>query len=316
MAKKKIDKLPEGMDLDAIARTWIAIGLDTGGCDRPKMEEAVKEVYRSQNMEVPEVIVWAESPYAGIKLAASLEKEIPLEKVDKLPTREWEELRNGILQNVVYGQHEAGWISHIKTLVDIGAELTPEQHRWLNAMEILTGTGWWIPYDEAVVMTERPTEIHLDAQGRLHNIRGAAVKYMDGWSLYSVHGVRVQDWIIETPEKITVKKIMDETNVEVRRVMCELMGWDIFIEKAKLKLLDECPDPGNDPNTLKLYEAPDGMFGTINKIMLCTNATPERDGTVRQYIITVPNEITTAVGAAAWSFDEPVEKYSQLERAT
>jgi len=45
-----------------------------------------------------------------------------------------------------------------------------------------------------------------------------------------------------------------------------------------------------------------------------TNATPEPDGTVRQYVLRVPPTMTTAREAVAWTFGMDAEEYEpQME---
>ena len=51
--------------------------------------------------------------------------------------------------------------------------------------------GWWWPLRDVAVLTERPTELHRDADGRLHADTGTAIVYPDGWRLHRHHGARV-----------------------------------------------------------------------------------------------------------------------------
>ena len=39
-----------------------------------------------------------------------------------------------------------------------------------------------------VMVSDRPCAIHLDTDGRLHNLDGLAVEWRDGWGLYMIHG--------------------------------------------------------------------------------------------------------------------------------
>jgi len=222
-----------------------------------------------------------------------------------------------VLNNTMYGGWEAGWISHFATLVELGARLDENYQSWLEAMDELVECGWWFPYRGAVVMTGRPRGIlHLDPQGRLHNSKGPAIQWKDGYKLYYFHGTRVSEEIIEHPELITVKAIMKETNSEVRRCMCEIMGWDNYVREAKLKLVDECDDPANAPHKLRLYDVPEQVFDVPVRLLLMVNATPKRDGVVPLYGETVPKECKTALGAAAWQIDVSEEVYARMARAS
>jgi hypothetical protein len=50
-------------------------------------------------------------------------------------------------------------------------------------------------------------------------------------------------------------------------------------------------------------------------VLLCANATEERDGTRRRFGLTVPAHIGDPVEAAAWTFGLTADQYRQLEHA-
>ena len=130
------------------------------------------------------------------------------------------------------------------------------------------------------------------------------------------HGVRVPAQVVEHPESLTVEQVLTEPNAEVRRVMCEQMGWERFVTDAGMRLVDECPDPANAPYTLALYDLPTEVFEQPVKVLLCANASPERDGTRRRFGLTVPAEIPDAMAAAGWTFGLSGQEYRELVRAT
>ena len=72
----------------------------------------------------------------------------------------------------------------------------------------------------------------------MHNRKGPAILYGDGFSVYSIHGVRIPSWIIETPEKMTVEDIKKETNAEVRRLMREFYGEGKYLHDIGAKIID------------------------------------------------------------------------------
>jgi len=70
-------------------------------------------------------------------------------------------------------------------------------------------------------VTERPVILNRDERGRLHCENGPAMQYPDGWTLYRIHGVSVPEYVVESPIDITVEKIEDESNIEIRRIMVD-----------------------------------------------------------------------------------------------
>jgi len=183
---------------------------------------------------------------------------------------------------------------------------------------------WWWPYRRFVMICERPTVIHRElttpgvdrgiGSHRLHCDDGPAVAWPDGWGVYAVHGVRVPVDLIE--HGWDVKRILAEPNAEVRRVAIERLGWDRFIDDAALKQVGvTVDDPGNPGQTLALYDVPEQVYDAAVRVLLCANATVERDGSRHRFGLTVPASIKDPVAAAAWTFNLNPSEYRQLERA-
>jgi hypothetical protein len=176
---------------------------------------------------------------------------------------------------------------------------------------------WWFPYQDFVVLVDRPNEIHLDngAGGfrRLHREDGPAISW-DGWALHFWHGTPVPAQLIE--QGWATERILREPNAEVRRCAIEMLGWDQFIIDAELALIDEQPDPGNPGQTIALFDVPEQVYDEPVRVILVTNGSPERDGTRRRFGLTVPDTISDALTAAAWTYDLPRDQYAQLARRT
>jgi hypothetical protein len=67
------------------------------------------------------------------------------------------------------------------------------------AWEIAQSAGLWWPFANVAFLTDRPSEIHLNAQKLPHREDGPAIVYRDGWSVYAWNGKRVpREWIAET----------------------------------------------------------------------------------------------------------------------
>ena len=180
--------------------------------------------------------------------------------------------------------------------------------------QVARNAGWWFPMKDVVVLTERPTELHRDPQGRLHNEAGPAIRYPDGWGLWMWHGTRVPQDLIE--KGWGLKQIFEERNSEIRRCAIEKIGWDVFIQESGLKMVASCPDPGNPPYHLALYDLPEefeDMYDDHARILLCVNGSEERDGTRRRFGLPVPAHHSDPVEAAADLYGWPVAAYRQIE---
>jgi hypothetical protein len=70
------------------------------------------------------------------------------------------------------------------------------------AWTVARTSGLWWPFERAAVLTDRPTEVHVDDQGLLHLLDGPALVYRDGSEVYAWHGLTVPEGWIMHPETV------------------------------------------------------------------------------------------------------------------
>ena len=269
------------------AQKWIDIGLSTEPANREVAEEGLRKAYEAANLEQPKEVIWFDSPMAAKRYIRD----------NNLPSG-----------SACYGQHDAGWFAYYDFFTQFD-ELVEIIKPLEGQMQVAQNAGWWWPYDEAVLICERMSELHLDEQGRLHNEEGPAVAFPDGEAVYAVNGVRVPADIIEDPSSITTERIMDEDNAEVRRIMCELYGWVNFFRDSGAELLDEQTDQLGHPLRLWRSEAlPDEPEPIV--MVEVTNSTPEPDGHYKTYTLRVDPSHTNAFDAQASLFMMDTEVYA------
>jgi hypothetical protein len=159
---------------------------------------------------------------------------------------------------------------------------------------------WFYPFSGICFVCDRPTFIGMDAEWRLHATNRPAIEFSDGWKFYYVHSVQVPDFVIENPQKITSKIIEDEGNVEVRRVMLDIFGWNKYLQgvepihQDRFGILYRREIPGDEPLVM----------------VKVRNSTPESDGSYKDYFLRVPPTVKTAHEAVAWTFDETPKTYN------
>jgi hypothetical protein len=226
--------------------------------------------------------------------------------------------RDLILNRHLSPWYEAYWLCLYRHALSIAR--LPHSDRLDTMIAATKAVGWWWPMTGAVILTDRPTAIHLDTQARLHNPTGPALAYADGYDLWSWHGTRVTRDVIEG--RLTPVDILREPNAEIRRCAIEVIGWDEYIQRADLRRVGPAvPDPGNPGQYLALYDVPESIYDEPVRVLLCTNGTVERDGQRRRFGLTVPADIADPIAAAAWGYhddDHPVavttDVYAQLAR--
>ncbi|MGE3267134.1 MAG: DUF6745 domain-containing protein [Chloroflexota bacterium] len=228
----------------------------------------------------------------GDQLGDQLRGQLRDQLGDQLRGQLWDQLyRCG------YGQHDISWVAWLRFGQHVGAHLDLVQA--LNAFDGLSDVGWWWPFEGLCILTERPGALHRDAQGRLHNLSGPALAYPDGYALYASHGVRLPARVIDAPETLTPREILDERNAEVRRVMLERLpgGVEAFVRGVNARQLHR-----DDWGTLWRVDQADDEPLVVVQV---TNATAEPDGSFKDYWLRVHPELRPLLDPVKREFGAP-----------
>ncbi|WP_282688507.1 MULTISPECIES: DUF6745 domain-containing protein [unclassified Streptomyces] len=189
-----------------------------------------------------------------------------------------------VLLDAVLGQHDAAWL----------AAFDGHGDRLTGLAEVARNAGWWWPYEQAVVITERPDVLHRDEAGRLDHGEGPALAYGDGFALHAWRGMPVPAAFLEELSSLTPERIRAEENAELRRVMLEYYGYDRYLSESGA-------EPVHRDETGVLWRI--ALDGDEDVVMVeVVNSTPEPDGTYRTYWLRVPPTTRTAKDGVAWTF--------------
>jgi hypothetical protein len=213
----------------------------------------------------------------------------------------------GQIEKACFGLHDAHWLAFHDLFRRIKRVEGPECLEPL--MRVAAAAGWWWPFAGACIVTERPTVLHRDETGRLHCDSGPALAYSDNWAIHVWHGLRIPAWLIEDKARLTPDVIEAETNVELRRVMLEIFGFDKYIEARGATLIaeDECLGLPRQLFEIRLHSEPVRMLRVVN-------GTVEPDGGRRQFHLSVPWWCSTPHEAVAWSYGRPAQLHTESIR--
>jgi hypothetical protein len=192
----------------------------------------------------------------------------------------WDSVRASVWESG-YGQHDANWLAFYEYSRDV-CNLKEETNKLEGLIDLAKNAGWFLPHENICFVSERHSILNRDDQGRLHSLSEAAVLYPDGWAIYAVHGVRVPEYIIKNPEKITIEKIESEENAEIKRVMVDIFGLDKYIQNCGAKLIHK-------DNLGELYKKEQSNDEDM-LIVKVINSTAEPDGTFKNYFLRVHPE--------------------------
>ena len=85
---------------------------------------------------------------------------------------------------------------------------------------------------------DRPKIMKLNDNGELHNENGPCMEFRDGYKFYSINGVKLPNWVFNDPDRLSVKSIDNEANIEVRRILIERFGIDKYLQEKNAKVID------------------------------------------------------------------------------
>lgn len=278
----KIDSLTKEQEL--LLQDQLNLGLEIGRSIKPidhaKIKSVITKLYAEIGYDEPKFLFF-DSIFAC---------NLAINKLTDKPPQHFN-------SNYFGGQQWCSWEIFYDFCRKIGVEYTDEQNKLLDlCVEQSIECHWWYPFDDTVVVSERPTKLDVDEQGRLHCANGPAIEYADGWKLYFWHGVNIpEDWI-ENKENLDVSIPLTWDNVDQRTAAAEIIGWDKVLDKLNSKVIDKDPDPEiGELIEVDLPGSPKERFlrakcGTGKTICLC-----------------VGREYNTALDANAATYGIPVD---------
>jgi len=271
---------------------WLAHGLSTKPADRKLAERGIKLAYEAANLPAPPAIYWVSSPIGALKKLKELDPKANLKDH---------------INNFCYGLHDSFWLGfydYFREVLNMKDITKPLE----GLTMIAQAAGWFLPYDECVIISDRPEFIAVDTDKKLHCAYGMAIRYRDGFGLYMWHGIKVDEKIILHPEELTIHDWQNEKNAEIRRIIVERMGYEKFLSSTNAKLIAE-DDLG------KLWKIDMGQ--SIRPLMLVEviNSTAEPDGTFKKYFLSVNERTKTPKEGIAASFSFPTGKVDEYKPA-
>lgn len=230
----------------------------------------------------------------------------------------------------------AAWAGFLQAARDVLGLQLPVHAKYQAWEDCALHGGFRVLHEEFCMVSDFPMQIHKDAQNRPHNDSGPSHEWRDGWKLYHIHGRRIDGWIIEQPELITVAKIDAERNAEVRRIMIEKYGTSRYLLDSGARQIQR-----DDFGVLYRKELTDDEPIVMVRVL---NSTPEPDGHLtraqaeeafgeyavrsrldtmgklgvkvadeprfKDYFLRVPPTMRSAHEAIAWSFGKTAGDYN------
>jgi hypothetical protein len=186
-----------------------------------------------------------------------------------------------------------------------GDDPNENDKKYLQYSELLMqakeyGVGYRVEWEDALYLAPTPL-VKIDEQDRFHSTTGPAIRWKDASEFYFVHGVFVPKKIIKSPEKLTKKDWMDQSNIEVRRIIQDQMPE--FAKKLGAKMIQK--DQFGELVEVDLVSDPDKVARYVKV---------KDASTTRVYYLRVPPTVETAQQAVAWTFGLSEKEYVAKEQ--
>jgi hypothetical protein len=292
---KKITKLTEEQKAQMApwAEMWIKKGLCCEPADRAKFERAAEKCYEFAKIPWHGRVIWVGSPLQMAITGPLL--DLWMKSDDKVRFSK-KQIKEAIQQG--WGRYLGGtswlsWQAYTSFFRDVchlelPGDLWERDRAYAEAQE---SAFWWWPHTKFIVACERPLAIYREQRRPsgwgshvLHNPKGPSIEFRDGWKLYHLHGVAVDADVIERPETLTVERIHNEKNAEVRRVLLEHFGEARYIQESGAKMVQK-------DRFGELYQViVPGDTDPLTMVKV-KNSTPEPDGSTKDYWLPVFHDL-------------------------
>ncbi|MBD2497007.1 DUF6745 domain-containing protein [Nostoc sp. FACHB-280] len=113
-------------------------------------------------------------------------------------------------------------------------------NKWQIMQSMIEEVGCIIPpYNQILLVVNRPIVLNLDSQNRLHAEGETAIRFADSYSFYSYHGVTLPERYGKLhPHQWQAKWLLEEKNTELRRVLIQGIGYSKICQELQATELD------------------------------------------------------------------------------
>jgi hypothetical protein len=184
------------------------------------------------------------------------------------------------------------WICYLTFFRDAAGLNLKEYAAFKHYEDAATYGGPRMMHKKFCIVSERPTALRTYIRNGVHVAHcedGPSHLWGDGWALWHLDGVKVDEQVVLRPDTQTIEQIRVEPNEEVKRVRIERFGWERYLRNTGAKVINS---RRNDVEATQesLMRGPDG-----ETVLVC--ACPS---TARTYALEVPDEIETCEQAQMW----------------
>jgi len=170
------------------------------------------------------------SPYAATSSATLAAIDAEARVATKIPN--W-------FQHYQGGNTWAAWVCYLTAFRDVLGLRLPVYRKFQYWEKAALYGGFRLMFSDRCIVSDFPDRICVDRQWRPHCDSGPSHCWSDGWELWHLHGVAVDEQIVLRPETQTVEQMDNETNADVQALRIERYGWPRYLRETGATCLDE-----------------------------------------------------------------------------
>lgn len=259
--------------IEPCRQKWGTLANSTEPISHPKATTAIKSVYETLGLELPEITFYSSPNEAFAQLETlqySIQNNECVEQFDKYIKDElhpfiliselqqlsqsivWEEqLKQQLNANFLECGNYSKSIFTPKYLVEalalaefcvygLGIVVKPESQKLFECLnQLLAECGWVFAFENICIVCSRPCQLSLDSEYRLHAEGEPALEFPDGYKIYSYHGVTLPEKYGHIhPNLWQAQWLLEEKNAELRRVLIQGIGYARICSELQATELD------------------------------------------------------------------------------
>lgn len=110
---------------------------------------------------------------------------------------------------------------------------------WDLLYNVLTGCGWFYPFEHIVLICDRPCRRETNAQQQLHSEGRMAIEYADGFGVYAYRGIRLPEKYGKLyPNQWRGEWLLSEKDHQLRKVLMCGIGYGRLLQELPVVEFD------------------------------------------------------------------------------
>jgi len=305
-------------ELQPLVDKWNRILYSTGATDKQKTFDNIARIYELAKLPFPKRVEWVTSPMQASILSKEGTGEVITQRPDGYPNDKekpvvpkliakeckkiyrkayniWNQVQSKInaTSNVLcINQFQPYRCMIYDSLMTLG--ISKEYVDWIPAIALTETCGPFYLFQNMVIISDKPTEIHVDEESRLHYVGGKAICWADGFGVAAYHGVETPEtWLMTPAAQWDPKWLIGTDNMEYKRILFEVIGYGRIMQSFDHKVIDR--DKKQDME-LAIVKGID-----VEDVHLLKVVCPS---TGAFYTLRVPPEIKTCEAARRWTLHD------------